>query len=133
MHVAARARPERRSEGGSSMATRVPNRVGIYLAVVQFFFTLTWTVYVIYLPKLAAQAGISKDAVVYILLADQIIFVAVDYAMGVAADRTSKVFGRLSTIVLGVTLASCLAFLLLPFIAPQGAAGLFLLLTVAWA
>src|SRR5687768_10532681 len=114
------------------MATHVPHRIGVYLAVVQFFFTLTWTVYVIYLPKLAAQAGISKEAVVYILIADQIIFVAMDYAMGVAADRMSKVVGKLSYIVLTVTLGSCLAFLLLPFAAPQGAAWLFLLLTIAW-
>src|SRR5688572_489083 len=115
------------------MATRVPHRVGVYLAIVQFFFTLTWTVYVIYLPKLAAQAGIPKEAVVWILLADQVVFVAVDYFMGVAADRTARVFGRLSTIVLAVTLASCVAFLLLPFAAPQGAAPLFLVLTFAWA
>ena len=114
------------------METRVPHRIGLYLAFVQFFFTLTWTVYVIYLPKLAVQAGIPKEAVVWILMADQIIFVAVDYAMGVAADRMSKVLGRLSYIVLGVTLASCLAFLLLPFVAPAGAGWLFLLVTAAW-
>src|SRR4051794_21088901 len=110
------------------MATRVPHRIGLYLAFVQFFFTLTWTVYVIYLPKLAAQAGIPKEHVVWILMADQIVFIVVDYAMGVAADRMSKVVGRLSTIVLAVTIASCLAFLLLPFAAPQGMAWLFLLL-----
>jgi hypothetical protein len=114
------------------MTIRVPSRIGVYLAIVQFFFTLTWTVYVIYLPQLAAQAGIAKSAVVYILLADQVIFVAMDYAMGVAADRMSKVLGRLSRIVLGVTLGSCAVFLLLPFAAPQGAAWLFLLLTIAW-
>ncbi|HEX2828897.1 MAG TPA: MFS transporter [Burkholderiales bacterium] len=114
------------------MATRVPHRIGLYLAFVQFFFTLTWTVYVIYLPKLAAQAGIPREAVVWILMADQIIFVAVDYAMGVAADRMAKVLGKLSYVVLAVTLGSCLAFLLLPFVAPAGGAWLFLLFTAAW-
>ena len=114
------------------MDRRVPHRIGLYLAFVQFFFTLTWTVYVLYLPKLAAQAGIPKEAVVWILMADQIIFVAVDYAMGVAADRMAKVLGKLSYVVLGVTLASCLAFLLLPFVAPAGSAWLFVLVTVAW-
>ena len=29
-------------------------RIGLYLALLQLFFTLTWTVYVIFLPKLAA-------------------------------------------------------------------------------
>jgi hypothetical protein len=114
------------------MATRVPHRIGLYLAFVQFFFTLTWTVYVIYLPKLASQAGISKDAVVYILLADQIIFVAMDYAMGIAADRMAKVFGKLSYVILAVTIGSCLAFLLMPLVAPTAQGWIFLLLTVAW-
>ena len=110
-----------------------PHRIGIYLAVVQFVFTLTWTVYVIFLPKLAAQAGIPKQAVVYILLLDQLIFVIADYAMGLMADRVSRTLGRLGYVILGVTLASCLAFLLLPFAAPEGAAWLFLSLTVLWA
>ena len=109
------------------------NRVGIYLAVVQFVFTLTWTIYVIFLPQLAALAGIPKQYVVYILLADQLIFVVTDYAMGMMADRVSRALGRLAYVILGVTLASCLAFLLLPFAAPQGAASLFLALTVLWA
>lgn len=117
---------------GNRMAARVPHRIGLYLALVQFFFTLTWTVYVIYLPRLAAQAGIPKNAVVYILLLDQLIFVVMDYAMGLMADRVSRVLGKLGYVVLGVTLASCAAFLLLPFVAPQGAAWLFLLLTVLW-
>jgi len=115
------------------MDSKPPHRVGIYLALVQFLFTLTWTVYVIYLPQLAAQAGIPKRAVVYILLLDQLIFVLADYAVGVAADRVSRILGKLGHLVLGVTLASCLAFLLLPFAAPQGAAWLFLLLTIVWA
>jgi len=112
---------------------RTPHRVGIYLALVQFLFTLTWTVYVIFLPKLVAQAGLPKSAVLYILLLDQLIFVIVDYAMGLMADRVSRVLGRLGYIILGVTLGSCLAFLLMPFAAPQGAAWLLLLLIVLWA
>jgi hypothetical protein len=114
------------------MTTRVPHRIGLYLAVVQFLFTLTWTVYVIYLPRLAAEAGIPKTAVVYILLLDQLVFVVMDYTMGLMADRVSRVLGKLGYIVLGVTVASCVAFLLLPFVAPLGAAWLFLLLTVLW-
>ena len=35
------------------------NRTGVYLAVLQLVFTLGWTTYVIYLPKLAAQVGIA--------------------------------------------------------------------------
>lgn len=111
----------------------VPHRIGVYLGLVQFLFTLTWTVYVIFLPQLAAQAGIPKQWVIYILLADQLVFVCMDFAMGLAADRVSRVLGRLGFVILGVTLASCAAFLLLPFAAPQGAAWLFLALTMLWA
>lgn len=111
---------------------RVPHRIGLYFAAVQFFFTITWTVYVIFLPKLAAQAGIPKQSVVLILLLDQLIFVAMDFGMGLMADRVSRVLARLGYVVLGVTLVSCLMFLLLPFAAPQGAAWLFLALTVLW-
>jgi hypothetical protein len=32
-------------------------RFGWYLAVLQLFFTLCWTVYVVYLPKFASAAG----------------------------------------------------------------------------
>ena len=110
-----------------------PHRIGLYLAVVQFLFTLTWTVYVIFLPKLAAQAGIPKQWVVFILLLDQVVFMVMDYAMGVAADRVSRTLGKLGYAILGITLASCLAFLLLPFAAPQGAPWLLLLLTLLWA
>ena len=33
------------------------HRFGWYLALLQLLFTLCWTVYAIYLPKLAAAAG----------------------------------------------------------------------------
>ena len=114
------------------MTAFVPHRVGLYLAVVQFFFAITWTVYVIFLPKLAATAGIPRQAVIFILLLDQIIFACMDLAMGVMADRVSRVVGRLGHVVLGVTLLSCLAFLLLPLSAPRGSAWLFLALVVLW-
>ena len=110
----------------------VPHRVGLYLALVQFFFTICWTVYVIFLPGLAAAAGIPKQIVIFILMLDQLIFACMDLAMGVMADRVSRVAGRLGYVVLGVTLFSCLAFLLLPLAAPSGAAWLFITLIVFW-
>jgi hypothetical protein len=106
--------------------------VGIYLAVIQFFFALSWTVYVIFLPQLAEQVGIPRNAVIYVLMLDQLIFVLADYAMGVASDRTARVVGRLGRIVLAVTVLSCAAFLLLPVVAPSGSAPLFLGLVVLW-
>jgi len=109
------------------------NRVGPYFAALQLFFTLTWTVYVIFLPQLAAQVGMPKQWIVWILLADQVVFLLVDWAMGIYADRAAKVVGRLGPQLALVTLVSALAFLLLPIVAPLANPALFLLLTFVWA
>ena len=58
------------------------NRTGIYLAVLQLVFTLGWTTYVIYLPKLAAEVGIAPSAVILILMLDQAIFTIIRYRDG---------------------------------------------------
>jgi hypothetical protein len=109
------------------------NRVGPYFAALQFFFTLSWTVYIIFLPRLASQVGIAKHWIVWILLADQVVFLVVDWAMGMYADRAAKVLGKLGPQLALVTLASAFAFLLLPYIVPFTNPALFLLLTFVWA
>jgi hypothetical protein len=97
------------------------NRFGWYLAVLQLFFTLCWTVYVIYLPKLAGAAGLAPKAVVLILLLDQAIFTVCDFATGVAADKVTRVLGKLGVTVVAATALSCAAFLVMPMIADLGA------------
>jgi hypothetical protein len=111
------------------------NRTGVYLAVLQLVFTLGWTVYAIYLPKLAAQVGIAPTAVILILMMDQAIFTIADTAMGIAADRISPVLGRLGVFVAALTALSCAAFIALPFVAGAGpgAQSIFLALIVIWA
>ncbi len=108
-------------------------RVGIYFALVQFLFVTCWTVYVIFLPQLAAQAGIEKKWVIWILMADQAIFTLMDFSMGVAADRVQRVLGRLGRLLVILTAVSCVAFLLLPLAAPSGSPLLFLTLIAIWA
>ncbi len=114
--------------------SRLPSRtsIGVYLALLQLFFTLTWTVYVIFLPKLAAQVGIRPQAVIVILMLDQVIFAFMDWLMGRLSDRWALVIGRLSRIVAVTTAVSCAAFLLLPLVAPTGSEALFLALTIVW-
>mgnify|MGYP003378647260 CR=1 FL=1 len=87
---------------------------------VQLFLALGWTVYVIFLPALAAQAGIAKEWVPWLLLADQAIFAAMDWLLGTRADRVAGAMGRLANAILLASLLSCGAFLLLPFAAPSG-------------
>ncbi|MBI4273290.1 MAG: MFS transporter [Rhizobiales bacterium] len=109
-----------------------PYRVGIYLGIIQFIFAITWTVYVIYLPLLADQIGIPRSAVFLLLLLDQAIFTVTDFALGVVADKVSRVLGRLGYIVIAMTVLSCAAFLALPFIAGEGGKVLFLAIMVIW-
>ena len=111
------------------------NRTGLYLAFLQLVFTLLWTTYVIYLPKLAAQVGIAPAAVILILMADQAIFTVTDTAMGMVADRIEALVGRLAVFVGALTLLSCAAFAALPFVAgvgPSAKTGLIALIAI-WA
>jgi MFS family permease len=108
---------------------------GVYLAILQLVFTLGWTVYVIYLPRLAAQVGIAPTAVILILMLDQAIFTITDTAMGIAADRIAPIVGRLGVLVGTLTAISCVAFVALPFVAETGPASqaIFIALLVVWA
>lgn len=112
---------------------RVPHHIGLYLAGVQFFFAVSWIVYALYLPQLAEQAGLTRKAVPWLLMMDQVVFLLCDFAVGVSSDRAAAVLGRLGRWVLGATLVSSAAFLALPWLAPQGSPGLFVAITVVWA
>jgi hypothetical protein len=111
------------------------NRAGLYFAFVQLVFTLGWTVYVIYLPKLAQQMGIAPTAVILILMMDQAIFTITDTAMGIAADRIASLVGRLGMIVAVFTAVSCTAFVALPYVAGAGSGAKvwFIALVAIWA
>ena len=102
----------------------------LYLAIIQFVFVSTWTLYVVFLPELLLRAGIEKFWLPRILLIDQLLMVVFDFSFGVAAARGMQQYGRIAPAILGVSLASCLAFLLLP--QAGGSAPLLLGLTVAW-
>ena len=102
------------------MTGTTTHRFGWYLAVLQLFFALCWTVYVVYLPKLAAIAGIAPKAVILILMLDQAIFTVCDFFTGIAADKVTRVLGRLGVWVTAATALSCAAFLIMPSIAGLG-------------
>ena len=112
----------------------VGTSTGVYLAILQLVFTLGWTVYVIYLPRLAAQVGIAPTAVILILMLDQAIFTVTDTAMGIFADKIAPIVGRLGVFVASLTALSCAAFVALPFIAETGpgSQAIFIALIVIW-
>ena len=109
----------------------VSHRFAWYLAVLQLFFTLCWTMYAIYLPKLAASAGVAPSMVIVLLMIDQAIFTVCDFATGIAADKVTRVLGRLGVWVAAATAVSCAAFFALPFVAGFGALALGAV-TVVW-
>src|ERR1700722_5662687 len=109
------------------------NRAGLYFAFLQLVFTLGWTTYLIYLPKLAAQVGIAPGVVILILMLDQAIFTITDTAMGIAADRIAALVGRLGVFVGALTALSCVAFAALPFVAGAGAKWPLIGLIAIWA
>jgi hypothetical protein len=112
---------------------KIPQGAGLYLAVLELVFALGWTVYVIYLPRLTASAGIA-GAFIYILMLDQAIFTVTDFAMGVASDKVSGLVGRLGHWVAAITALSCAAFVALPFMAgPQLGPTALVVLIVIWA
>jgi MFS family permease len=110
------------------------NRTGVYLAILQLVFTLGWTTYVIYLPKLCAQVGIAPSYVILILMLDQAIFTVTDTAMGIAADKIAPFVGRLGLFVGITTAISCAAFIALPYVAGTGpgAQVWFIVLILIW-
>jgi hypothetical protein len=113
---------------------KIPQGAGLYLAVLELVFALGWTVYAIYLPRLAASTGIAAGAVIYILMLDQAIFTVTDFAMGVASDKVSRLVGRLGHWVAAITALSCAAFVGLPYVAGAHLGPTALLaLTITWA
>lgn len=118
--------------GATAAAPRVPVAIGLYLAAVQLAFALGWVVYVAYLPALAEQAGLGARWVPWLLVADQLVFIATDLAVGLASDRAARLVGRLGRWVLAASLLSAAAFLALPWAAPQGSPGLFIAVTLLW-
>jgi len=105
--------------------------LAVYVAVVQFLFGTTWTMYVIYLPQLAQNAGIGREWVPWILVADQLVFAAMDIVTGFWVDRVRAALGRFGSWVLAGSVLSGLAFLALPY---AGASASLLLVAIAlWA
>lgn len=111
-----------------------PAGAAIYIAGVQFLFVTTWTIYVVFMPRLLESAGLPVAWAAWILVLDQLVFMVADVASGVFADRVQRTLGRIGPLIVGATLVSCLAFLLLPHVVLLGAAApaLGLVLILVW-
>lgn len=117
-----------------SSPSRIPHAAALYLAAVQFLFVTCWTIYVIFLPGLLEAAGLPKHYALWVLMADQLVFMVMDVVTGVAADRVGRMLGRIGPLIVGLTTVSCLAFLLIPHAAHWGelAPAASLVLVLIW-
>lgn len=111
-----------------------PTGAAIYIALVQFLFVTCWTIYVIFLPRLLESAGLPVAWAPWILILDQLVFMAADVASGVFTDRVQGALGRIGPWIVGCTVLSCIAFLLLPHAVLLGGAApiLALGLVLVW-
>lgn len=115
----------------SEMVEKGNSRSALALGSVQFFFTLGWTVYAIYLPELLKGAGIALTWLPWLLMADQLIFASMDIAFGMVADRVADGYRKLAHLLLWLTTVSAGAFLLLPMLASVSP-GLLLTVLAIW-
>ena len=93
-----------------------------YLGLLQFFFLLSWTVYVVFLGDLLTLAGAGKDLAPKLLLADQLVFAVMDVLLGRYADGVQNLLKRLTPALLALNLVACLILVALPSLASMGTA-----------
>jgi len=105
----------------------------VWIGVVQAVLVLTWTVYALFLPVLATHAGIPAHWVIWILVADQALFVITDWASGVFADRLVAAAGRLGLAISVSALVSAGMLVSMPTLASAGYRDLLLGVIGVWA
>lgn len=112
------------------------DRAALYLSVIQFFFSTTWVVYVVYLGDMLERVGIGREYLIWFILLDQLVFAFSDTAMGYAADKMERLVGSLGPAIIAINAVSCLAFILLPFVPDivdkESAPLVFSIILVTW-
>jgi hypothetical protein len=113
-----------------SSSDSAASRAAWLLAGVEFFFSLGWVVYVIFLPELLARGGVDKGHLPWLLAADQLLFALADWSIGVAVDRARAALRRIGAMLVLVSAVAAVTMLLLPWLAATPA--VFLLATAVW-
>ena len=112
--------------------TSVPRGYRAWVVAVQCLLVVGWAMYVLYLPGLLRAAGVDPRLAIAVLMLDQAIFAACDWAAGAYADRIARAAGRTGPIVTAFALASSAAMLAMPWVATLGSPALLLASIVAW-
>lgn len=101
------------------------------IALIQFFFMVSWVLYGIYFADLLAAAGIDRSWLVPIFLFDQLLFAVMDPLIGAWADRVERRAKKLVPWVVGLNALAAVAFVSLPLIGVHSSA-LLLMATLVW-
>jgi hypothetical protein len=109
-----------------------PRGYRAWVVAVQCLLVVGWAMYVLYLPGLLRAAGIDPRLAIAVLMLDQAIFAACDWAAGAYADRLARAAGRTGPVVTAFALASSAAMLAMPWIASLGSPALLLATIIAW-
>lgn len=103
------------------------------VAWLQGLLVLSWTLYALYLPSLADRAGLARSWVPWLLLVDQLLFAAGDWAAGLYADRLRRALRAVGPRVLASALASALLLAALPAVASLASPGALAAAALLWA
>ena len=102
------------------------------LALVQLFFTLSWTVYVIYLPGLFKRAGIDASMLPWLLIVDQLIFATMDFYLGLWLDRGKQRLEKLGPWLIAAVALACMLFASLPWLSSDAPSGVLIVAILLW-
>lgn len=105
----------------------MPNSLPVF-ALAQFCMSLSWVVYAAFMPAMAAQVGLPKSFVVWLLLLDQCLFMVSDFLAGVASDRMAAAAARWASLLAVLTGVSAVALLAVPLLVGTIASPLVLVL-----
>lgn len=119
----------------SAPSTPPPSAAAVAAGVawLQGLLVLSWTLYALFLPSLADRAGLSRSWVPWLLLADQLLFAAGDWAAGLYADRLRRALRAVGPWVLASALASALLLGALPAAAALATPGVLVAAALLWA
>jgi hypothetical protein len=108
-------------------------RLSLGVAALQGLLVLSWTLYSLFLPALAARAGLPRGLVVWLLMLDQLTFALGDWAAGLYADRLAGALRRLGPPILVASIASAALLCILPAVATLGSPQPLVAAALAWA
>ena len=118
---------------GQPAASRPARTVALWVLAVQCLLALSWALYVLFLPGMLAAAGIERRWLIYVLIADQLLFAVFDRIAGSRADRIAAAWRRFGGIIGAVTLLSSALLLAMPWVARSGQPVLLLGVIFVWA